>query len=158
MLRRLSGRRRNCADPQQVCTLIGEFRDCVGRDDAPVLIDQEGGRVARLQPPQWRRYPAAARLAALPDPIAEEAVFRGFLYRGWVRTPRAVVPGIIVISALFAVYHVQYDWFGIFIIFSRGLFYGWVRWWSGSTMPRAGFSSCGGSGTSASRGAISCLP
>jgi membrane protease YdiL (CAAX protease family) len=67
-------------------------------------------------------------------PIAEEAIFRGFLYRGWVRTPRAVVPGIIVISALFAVYHVQYDWFGIFIIFSHGLFYGWVRWWSGSTL------------------------
>jgi uncharacterized protein len=67
-------------------------------------------------------------------PIAEEAIFRGFLYRGWVRTPRAVVPGIIVISALFAVYHVQYDWFGIFIIFGRGLFYGWVRWWSGSTL------------------------
>ena len=32
-----------------------------GGDDAPVLIDQEGGRVARLRPPQWRAYPAAAR-------------------------------------------------------------------------------------------------
>jgi beta-N-acetylhexosaminidase len=37
-----------------------------------VLIDQEGGRVARLKPPVWPRYPAAARLAALPE--AEEAV------------------------------------------------------------------------------------
>jgi membrane protease YdiL (CAAX protease family) len=68
-------------------------------------------------------------------PIAEEAIFRGFLYRGWVKTPRAVVPGIIVISALFALCHVQYDWFGIFMVFSfGGLFFGWVRWWSGSTL------------------------
>ena len=49
------------------------LRDSVGRDDAPVLIDQEGGRVARLRPPHWRLYPSAARLASLPDPLAEEA-------------------------------------------------------------------------------------
>ncbi|HYM73131.1 MAG TPA: beta-N-acetylhexosaminidase [Stellaceae bacterium] len=69
--------RRNCAAPDQVRRLVDEFRDCVGRADAPVLIDQEGGRVARLQPPRWRRYPAAARLAALPDPQAAEAVWLG---------------------------------------------------------------------------------
>ena len=69
--------RRNCVAPDQVRGLVGEFRDCVGRDDAPVLIDQEGGRVARLRPPQWRRYPSAARLAALPDKLAEEAVGLG---------------------------------------------------------------------------------
>jgi beta-N-acetylhexosaminidase len=69
--------RRNCADPDQVRALIGEFRNSVNRDDAPVLIDQEGGRVARLQPPQWRRYPAAGQLAALPDPDAEEVVRLG---------------------------------------------------------------------------------
>jgi membrane protease YdiL (CAAX protease family) len=68
------------------------------------------------------------------SPIAEEAIFRGFQYRGWVRTPRAVVPGILVISALFAVGHVQYDWFVIFLVFIGGLFLGWVRWWSGSTL------------------------
>ncbi len=66
---------RNCRDPDQVRALVTEFRDCVGRDDAPVLIDQEGGRVARLKPPRWRRYPAAAHLAALDD--AEEAVRLG---------------------------------------------------------------------------------
>ena len=38
---------------------------CVGRADAPVLIDQEGGRVARLKPPHWPAYPAAAAIAAL---------------------------------------------------------------------------------------------
>jgi beta-N-acetylhexosaminidase len=66
---------RNCRDREQVRALIDDFRDSVGRADAPVLIDQEGGRVARLKPPEWRRYPAAARLAALPD--AEEAVRLG---------------------------------------------------------------------------------
>jgi beta-N-acetylhexosaminidase len=66
---------RNCRDREQVRTLIDDFRDCVGRADAPVLIDMEGGRVARLKPPEWRRYPAAARLAALPE--AEEAVRLG---------------------------------------------------------------------------------
>jgi beta-N-acetylhexosaminidase len=59
--------RRNCVSPDQVCAVVAELRDSVGRGDAPVLIDQEGGRVARLQPPHWRRYPAAARLAALPE-------------------------------------------------------------------------------------------
>src|SRR5439155_11075372 len=45
--------------------------------DAPVLIDQEGGRVARLQPPHWRRYPAPALIGALPDPVAAEAARLG---------------------------------------------------------------------------------
>jgi beta-N-acetylhexosaminidase len=61
---------RNCRTPEQVRALIAAFRGCVGRDDAPVLIDQEGGRVARLKPPEWPRYPAPARLAALRDPEA----------------------------------------------------------------------------------------
>jgi beta-N-acetylhexosaminidase len=69
--------RRNCREPGQVRTLVAELRDCVGRADAPVLIDQEGGRVARLQPPHWRTYPAAAALASLPDRAAEEAVRLG---------------------------------------------------------------------------------
>jgi beta-N-acetylhexosaminidase len=53
------------------------MRAAVGRPGAPVLIDQEGGRVARLRPPEWRAYPAAARIAALPDPDAAEAAFLG---------------------------------------------------------------------------------
>jgi beta-N-acetylhexosaminidase len=69
--------RRNCREPDQVRALVAEMRGSVGRADAPVLIDQEGGRVARLRPPQWRTYPAAARLADLPDPGAEEAVRLG---------------------------------------------------------------------------------
>jgi beta-N-acetylhexosaminidase len=47
---------RNVADPAQVSALTAELRAAVGRD-APVLIDQEGGRVQRLRPPHWRAWP-----------------------------------------------------------------------------------------------------
>ena len=53
--------KRNVADREQLRALTRSFRDCVGRADAPVLIDQEGGRVQRMGPPHWRAYPAAAR-------------------------------------------------------------------------------------------------
>lgn len=55
---------RNCEDPDQIRALIDEFRAVVGRPDAPVLIDQEGGRVQRLKPPHWRDAPAAGALVA----------------------------------------------------------------------------------------------
>ena len=67
-------------------------------------------------------------------PLGEEIVFRGFLYRGWARSPRAVVPAVAVISALWAILHVHYDWFLILEIFLVGLVLGWARWRSGSTM------------------------
>jgi beta-N-acetylhexosaminidase len=50
--------KRNIDTPQQVKALTAALRETVGRPDAPILIDQEGGRVARLTPPHWRRYPA----------------------------------------------------------------------------------------------------
>lgn len=56
---------RNIENPEQVRLLVGELREAVGRRDAPVLVDQEGGRVARLGPPFWRTSPAAGRLGAL---------------------------------------------------------------------------------------------
>jgi beta-N-acetylhexosaminidase len=59
---------RNCGSTQQIKDLTAAFRDTVGRKDAPVLIDQEGGRVQRMKPdanPEWRKYPAAARFGAL---------------------------------------------------------------------------------------------
>src|SRR5258707_2169168 len=56
---------RNCETPEQIRALVAELRDSVGRADAPVLIDQEGGRVARLRPPHWRLYPSGAQIAAL---------------------------------------------------------------------------------------------
>jgi beta-N-acetylhexosaminidase len=51
--------KRNIITPEATIALINEFRDVVGRD-APVLIDQEGGRVSRLTPPHWPDYPPGA--------------------------------------------------------------------------------------------------
>ena len=57
--------KRNIDTPEQVRALTASFRAEVGRPDAPVLIDQEGGRVQRMGPPHWPAYPAAARFEAL---------------------------------------------------------------------------------------------
>ncbi len=66
---------RNVETPEQVKALVASLRACVGRDDAPVMIDQEGGRVQRLKPPHWRAAPPAARLGAIPGlDMAAEAV------------------------------------------------------------------------------------
>ena len=53
--------KRICETPEQLKALTSAFRAAVGRKNAPVFIDQEGGRVQRLGPPSnaWRRYPAA---------------------------------------------------------------------------------------------------
>jgi beta-N-acetylhexosaminidase len=56
---------RNISDPTQVKALIEELRGTVDDPRTPVLIDQEGGRVARLKPPQWRARPPAALFGAL---------------------------------------------------------------------------------------------
>ncbi len=68
---------RNCQSPAQVRRLVTELRDAVGRAGAPVLIDQEGGRVARLKPPHWPAYPGAAAIAALGGDRAREAAWTG---------------------------------------------------------------------------------
>jgi beta-N-acetylhexosaminidase len=59
--------KRNIEAPDQVSALVDEFRNLVGEADAPVLIDQEGGRVARLGPPHWPVYPPGATFGALYD-------------------------------------------------------------------------------------------
>lgn len=64
---------RNVDSPAQVRALVADLRDVVGRADAPVLIDQEGGRVQRLRPPHWRKAPNGevfAKLAATDLPLA----------------------------------------------------------------------------------------
>lgn len=58
---------RNIESPRQVLALVSSFCDCVGREDAPVLIDQEGGRVQRLRPPHWPSYPPAAFFGRLEE-------------------------------------------------------------------------------------------
>lgn len=54
---------RNCENPAQVKALTDEMRDVTGRYNVPILIDQEGGRVARLKPPFWPLFPSARQLA-----------------------------------------------------------------------------------------------
>ncbi len=56
---------RNCETPAQVRALTDELRTLLGRDDLAVLIDQEGGRVARMRSPNWPLFPAAERFSAL---------------------------------------------------------------------------------------------
>jgi membrane protease YdiL (CAAX protease family) len=72
--------------------------------------------------------------AVIFAPAGEEILFRGFLFRGWARSARLAWPAIIVISILWAALHIQYDWTGILQIFVVGLFLGWMRWVSGSTL------------------------
>jgi beta-N-acetylhexosaminidase len=59
--------KRNIDTPAQVTHLVRELRDAGGNPEAPVLIDQEGGRVQRLGPPNWPVYPAGAVFSALYD-------------------------------------------------------------------------------------------
>jgi membrane protease YdiL (CAAX protease family) len=97
-------------------------------DVSPFMIDtyrsaREAGGLVML----WIAVVVAA-------PLSEEIIFRGFLYRGWAGSPRAVLPAVVVISALWAIIHVQYNWFSILQIFLFGLVLGWARWRSGSTM------------------------
>jgi beta-N-acetylhexosaminidase len=59
--------KRNIDTAEQVSTLVTGFREIVGRADAPVLIDQEGGRVQRMGPPHWPSYPPGAAYGRLYD-------------------------------------------------------------------------------------------
>lgn len=68
---------RNCQNPEQVRRLVHDLLDCIDNPQAPILIDQEGGRVQRLKPPHWRNAPAAKIfkvLAKLDLGLATEAV------------------------------------------------------------------------------------
>ena len=78
---------RNIDNPAQVRALSLHIKKALGHKYASVLIDQEGGRVARLRPPHWRAYPPALKLAAEAKParaiyvnarlMAEELRFAG---------------------------------------------------------------------------------
>jgi beta-N-acetylhexosaminidase len=57
--------KRNCETPEQIRKLTADLREAVGRDDAPVFIDQEGGPVARLRPPKWIDLPAMRTVGEL---------------------------------------------------------------------------------------------
>lgn len=78
--------------------------------------------------------PAMLFAAIIVAPAGEEVLFRGFLFRGFVRPEHLAWPGILATAVLFAAPHVQYDWVGILQIFVVGLFLGYMRWRSGSTV------------------------
>ncbi len=69
---------RNIESPGQVRALTEALRETVGRADAPILIDQEGGRVQRLGPPHWRRFPPGRAYGELTvnDPLLRREITR----------------------------------------------------------------------------------
>jgi beta-N-acetylhexosaminidase len=66
--------KRNCANQAQLLALTDALRDLSGRDDLPILIDQEGGRVMRMQPPEWPAFPAADVFARLYQAAPSSAI------------------------------------------------------------------------------------
>jgi beta-N-acetylhexosaminidase len=70
--------KRNVDTPEQVRALVDQLRETTGIANAPVLIDQEGGRVQRLGPPHWRRYPPGRAYGdlAVNDPLIRREVTR----------------------------------------------------------------------------------
>jgi hypothetical protein len=96
--------------------------------------------------PQFQReiYPSAKAAGWLPGllvaivlfgPAAEEIIFRGFMYRGFARKPGHEPYAILALTLAFAALHAaQYNWVGLLQVFILGLFLGWVRWSTGSTL------------------------
>lgn len=66
--------RRNCESPGQVLALTDSLRSLTGRGDLPILIDQEGGRVARMKPPSWPDFPCAERFDVLYKTAPSSAI------------------------------------------------------------------------------------
>ena len=110
-----------------------------------VAGDSLSALLGRAIVPQFQSdlYRSASAAGSLPllwlaivvvTPIGEEMLFRGFLFRGWLRSPREVWPVIVVTSLIWAMLHVQYDWYVMSQEFTVGLLLGWLRWASGSTV------------------------
>src|SRR5499433_1567324 len=81
---------RNIETPAQVRGLIASIRDTVGRE-APVLVDQEGGRVQRLGPPHWPSYPPGAAYVHLYDSDAAQGTRAAYLGARLIATDLAAV-------------------------------------------------------------------
>jgi membrane protease YdiL (CAAX protease family) len=88
-------------------------------------------------------YRTAAASGVLPllwfavvvvTPLGEEMLFRGFLFRGWLLAQRDVWPVIVITALLWAIMHLQYDWYVIGQVFVSGLLLSGLRWASGSTI------------------------
>jgi len=94
----------------------------------PFMVDIYGNAKATGSLPLlWLAVVVAA-------PVAEQVVFRGFLFRGWVRPSQRPMVGILLVTAFFAVIHIQYNWFGILQVFLIGFLLTWTRWRSSSTL------------------------
>lgn len=96
-----------------------------------------------VTPFQFDIYRTASAAGLLPllwlavvvvTPIGEEVLFRGFFFRGWHRSPGDVWLVIVVIAALWAMSHLQYDLYVIAQVFVVGVVLGWFRWATGSTL------------------------
>lgn len=98
------------------------------------------GIVTQFQLDTYRTASAAGWLpwllltVVVVAPMGEETLFRGFLFRGWHRSPRDVWPVIVVTALLWAIVHLQYDPYFIAQVFAYGLVLGWLRWVTGSTI------------------------
>ena len=66
--------KRNCETRDQLQVLTDSLRDLTGRADLPILIDQEGGRVARMKPPEWPAFPCAEKFALLYQAAPSSAI------------------------------------------------------------------------------------
>ncbi len=64
---------RNCESPEQIKALTSQLKKLSGRDNLPILIDQEGGRVARLKPPHFPAFPPAGKFAEMAQNNIEQA-------------------------------------------------------------------------------------
>jgi beta-N-acetylhexosaminidase len=65
---------RNCETQEQLRALTDDLRDLTGRPDVPILIDQEGGRVARMKPPVWPQFPAGEPFSRLYELAPSSAI------------------------------------------------------------------------------------
>ena len=99
-----------------------------GREVIPPFVS-EMYRSARDSGHLW----LVAIALVIAAPLAEELVFRGFMYRGLAASRVGVVGAIVIPSAVWAAMHVQYELFFMAHIFLIGLVFGWWRWKSGST-------------------------
>ncbi|MBP5534518.1 MAG: glycoside hydrolase family 3 protein [Alphaproteobacteria bacterium] len=68
---------RNIENPQQLKKLTADLRACIDREDAPILIDQEGGRVQRMRAPEWTELPPANTYGILYDEGKKDQAFSG---------------------------------------------------------------------------------
>ena len=66
--------KRNCETEAQVLALTDGLRELCGRPDVPILIDQEGGRVARMKPPEWPAFPSGEKFAQLYELAPSSAI------------------------------------------------------------------------------------